>query len=674
MSGPDDESGAGGGATPNGGLTLPRWLDPAFAVLSVGLAVLVAIALGRELERPPLAEQRLVPALGVVDRCEQCHATESHPGELLASHPPERFGCTPCHGGQGWAVTSDAAHRAQPDWERPLFTPAEREAACGRCHVGGALAGAEQLSRGRAAIERLGCVACHALPDAAPPVGMPSRPGASSRPAGRFTAEVSIGPELDGLRDQTEPGWVRAWLRDPFLLDPRHRMPRFRLDDDNIEALVAYLFTLPGPALQTLPPGGDADRGRVAIAQRRCATCHLIEGRGGTTAVSLDHIGAKLRPEWLFNLLTGTHRLRPTTAMPDFRLPAGEAADIVAYAAEQLVPDTAEPPWAAARGPAVAAKAEQGERLFAELGCGGCHGLAGRRFERIGVPLAELGARRVSELPRAVGAAPASDVPAWIATKLRTPTAFDVAGAAPAQMPTFRLAENEAAAEREAAAVGVAIASFSRRLTHPDYRRTAAPVYGPPAGEIARLFERFRCLVCHRIAGVGGDVSGIPLDGAGSRLARPWLAAFLREPVTIRMNQPERMPVLGLTTAESEDLAAYIGLELTDARVPAEPETPAPPETPGTTKPAPPEAVAASAVGQELFRARGCSTCHVVGAIGEMKGPTLDISATRLRRPYVRAMLVEPALVPLGRHGEVRLTAAEADAVVTWLWSLPARP
>ena len=64
----------------------------------------------------------------------------------------------------------------------------------------------------------------------------------------------------------------------------------------------------------------------------------------------------------------------------------------------------------------------------------------------------------------------------------------------------------------------------------------------------------------------------------------------------------------------------------------------------------------------------------MVGAIGEMKGPTLDISATRLRRPYVRAMLVEPALVPLGRHGEVRLTAAEADAVVTWLWSLPARP
>jgi hypothetical protein len=56
-----------------------------------------------------------------VDRCTSCHAginkvgfeDEPNPGKthpkrelLLGKHPPEKFGCTPCHGGQGPAVNS----------------------------------------------------------------------------------------------------------------------------------------------------------------------------------------------------------------------------------------------------------------------------------------------------------------------------------------------------------------------------------------------------------------------------------------------------------------------------------------------------------------------------------------------------------------------------------------
>src|SRR5256885_14703606 len=58
-----------------------------------------------------------------VDRCTSCHAGINKPGfedqpnpwkthprrELyLSKHPPEKFGCTPCHGGQGPAVESGA--------------------------------------------------------------------------------------------------------------------------------------------------------------------------------------------------------------------------------------------------------------------------------------------------------------------------------------------------------------------------------------------------------------------------------------------------------------------------------------------------------------------------------------------------------------------------------------
>ena len=77
------------------------------------------------------------PDAGLVDRCESCHvgirepveltrkdmggvkdhmaaAFTSHPEpELLRIHDPERFGCTPCHNGNGMEVASVQAGARQ---------------------------------------------------------------------------------------------------------------------------------------------------------------------------------------------------------------------------------------------------------------------------------------------------------------------------------------------------------------------------------------------------------------------------------------------------------------------------------------------------------------------------------------------------------------------------------
>ena len=81
-------------------------------------------------------------------------------------------------------------------------------------------------------------------------------------------------------------------------------------------------------------------------------------------------------------MATDTHRMRPTSHMPGFQLGAQEAADIATYAAENWLPDSGEAPWQTENHPVQPALAPQGQRLFTNLGCAGCHRVAGIRLHR----------------------------------------------------------------------------------------------------------------------------------------------------------------------------------------------------------------------------------------------------------------------------------------------------
>lgn len=598
-----------------------------FAVLIGGLGVAIAAELGRPLH----VEQRVVEPLGVIDRCEHCHDAASHPGDWLERHPPERFACTPCHGGQGLALTARAAHEASPDWERPLFTPLEQEAACGGCHTSGPLPGAPRLTRGRAAVQARGCAGCHELP------GLPSTLHA---------------PPLAGLAAKTTPAWTRGWLAQPAAVLTGARMPRYALTDPERDALVTHLFTAPDTARPTLPEG-DAERGRRAVAQRRCATCHRFEERGGTFGVDLTLAGAKLREPWLGAWLLETHALDPASAMPHFRLGPQEAADVAAFAAEQWVPDDGAPPWHAQSDAIDPSRAADGAALFARLGCEGCHAARDGQVTRIGVPLAKVGARRPAELPLPAGAQSFPDVPSWIAARLKAPRTFDAPGGVAGVMPAYETLEGD-----EAEAIGVAIASIAYgRLNHHAERPGRLPAAHLPGGATGRLLSRFRCLSCHRLDGEGGEVSRVPLDGAGSRLRQAWLQRFLLEPVTIRMDQPERMPVLGLTEPEAALLSAWIGASLQRDDVPE-----LPPLDPST-----------ATEGRAAYERRACGACHVAAGAGTMKGPTLDGACERLQPAWIVAALrAGPSLFVEGRHPDERLPEDEARAIAAWLCTLPA--
>jgi cytochrome c1 len=102
--------------------------------------------------------------------------------------------------------------------------------AAGHAQAGPAQADA---GRGRAAIERHGCVACHVIPGI-------DNPGSN------------VGPPLDKIATRgyiagvlaNTPENMRRWLRDPPAVDPLTAMPDLHLSEQEASDIAAYLYTL----------------------------------------------------------------------------------------------------------------------------------------------------------------------------------------------------------------------------------------------------------------------------------------------------------------------------------------------------------------------------------------------------------------------------------------------
>src|SRR5216684_829510 len=98
---------------------------------------------------------------------EYARAFTSHPEpELLKTHDPEKFGCSPCHQGNGRATTSvEKAHGNYEHWLWPLFPKGNVEAGCQTCHAADMVLVSNDvgwtLSEGKDLFRRRGCVGCH---------------------------------------------------------------------------------------------------------------------------------------------------------------------------------------------------------------------------------------------------------------------------------------------------------------------------------------------------------------------------------------------------------------------------------------------------------------------------------------------------------------------------------
>jgi mono/diheme cytochrome c family protein len=311
--------------------------------------------------RPIEIKQTILPDLSQVDRCLTCHqgmdpiATpslindfkenpyKSHPGNFLKTHPPEKFGCTICHGGQGLSTDfvgaghtpKDDAQRADwkkkygwepaEHWERPMLSNPYIQASCVKCHGNfTSLPGEEVVARGKQLLQTHGCLGCHQWHGEGGPISVDLAEETSNKPLTRIDFSHT---GLDA-EDRTLLNWIRLhFVKDPKELvpgDPKAEvntepiapsgMQDFtkpsaafpdkgpELTSDDATALTTYILSQQalssGPTPPTIPhsyyvdgpkePTFEDVRGHGRIAAGKwvydkygCAACHGLNAKGG---------------------------------------------------------------------------------------------------------------------------------------------------------------------------------------------------------------------------------------------------------------------------------------------------------------------------------------------------------------------------------------------------------
>jgi mono/diheme cytochrome c family protein len=593
----------------------------------------------------PNIDQVWLPGMNVTDRCTTCHqgitqaslADASVPQPFRA-HPPiphnvRDWGCTVCHRGQGPATEVSEAHETTLAWEQPILPAHFLQASCGSCHQAD-MKETPQLARGRELLARLNCQGCHKLNNVERPM---------------------LGPDLSSVGNKVTREWIYKWLKEPrTVLDKdgnvtvngyesgdESRMPKFRLKEEEIKALSAFLSAQkakPIEAYKINPTVVAAwsknpelvSQGEVRFRQMMCTTCHPVAvTRGGETKLiggnigpELTKVGSKVNEEWLVAWLRN-----PQSYLAHNNMPRYGWSDEDLYKVSQYVMNKLTDSDLLGNVPQLGAATEEevttGKRLFSEKGCASCHSLNGVGTQKdFGPDLTALGAKNASELE--FGKAKIErNLVSYIQTKLQDPMTVNPA----ARMPQYSWNQGDLDAVTTAllSQTGPAQTSARQHLVVPKKEGSFQAV-----GAFAEVYERYKCYACHRFNGYGGTLAP-DLSYEGSRAQKKWIADFLKNPQTIRPTLILRMPQFNMSDKDAAIAAEYL------AMVVQKPEVD--PESVDGRQFTP----AMVSMGKQLYEVKyQCQSCHTIGGTGGYVGPNLNNAGNWLTPAWIEAWLRNP--------------------------------
>ena len=385
-------------------------------------------------------------------------------------------------------------------------------------------------ANGRALFGELRCVSCHAVN---------GRGG-------------TMGPELSRIGDKVGREWLFSFLKDPHRDQPDTQMLQYRLGDDQVRDLAAFLleeYRTPGDRgrdrSRPLPGSawGDGRAGRLRAPRLprmpsagRCArdgqdrpSLAGIADRDPDQLPYGERVVRHTTDNYIFLKLLLPDALGPPSLMPTFAFTSAQAATITVALASLRKADL--PSSRVVRGAAPAVYRPQGPfgALVSRYRCLSCHPIGGSGGGLSTVPLDRIG----SQLQRD-----------YLVRYLLNPGAVRVS--IEARMPVFHMLPEEARTIADYAAgtfVDDRLDGYDAHFTQTEARRGA------------ELYRQLGCVGCHQLRLHGGYV-GPDLSDAGTRLRPGWTAAFLQNPG--REKPGTLQPDYGLSPADTRALTAYV--------------------------------------------------------------------------------------------------------------------
>jgi cytochrome c2 len=221
----------------------------------------------------------------------------------------DRFGCSLCHGGQGFSTDLPDAHGWIQHWQEPLLDAklaqdyrisdptAFLQMRCNSCHrFERETDGADYINRGKKLIRENGCRACHVIN---------GRGG-------------SIGPDLTRVGDKNPEqydysrltslqslfAWQVAHLQNPKAFSPETVMPDFGLNSSDARSITLVLMSwkdadiparlLPGTILRDVATPEELEQERIMrkgegkfFVEKTCFICHDVSSLGIVSATKI---------------------------------------------------------------------------------------------------------------------------------------------------------------------------------------------------------------------------------------------------------------------------------------------------------------------------------------------------------------------------------------------------
>jgi mono/diheme cytochrome c family protein len=372
---------------------------------------------------------------------------------------------------------------------------------------------------------------------------------------------------------------------------------------------------------------------------------------GGNIGPELTKVGSKVNPDWLAAWLCNPQSYLAHAEMPRYQWSEQDLYVVTRYIQSKLTDAGLLDGVPKLDAPAPD-EIQLGRRLFSEKGCSSCHVIKGLAPQSdFGPDLASLGGKTVSQLEFGNSKIVRTPV-AYIEAKITDPVSVNVA----ARMPQYSLAPGDLDA------LTTALLSMTGKSTPAGLEGLVLPAPRAqfrPAGAFGEVYERYKCYVCHRFNGYGGDLAP-DLTNEGSRAQKKWIADFLKNPQTLRPTLTFRMPQFNITDEEVSVLSDYLSMVM---------QTPAVNLAGVDSKQL---TAQMASLGKQLYEVKyQCQSCHTIGSTGGYVGPNLTNAGNWVNAAWIEEWLKNPqSLAPDAIEPHRDFTDDERTALTAYLMTL----